>query len=190
MTRKNDIIYYIKFKKMKTLIIGILALFSWAALSTHIYVCKIKGLCNEQPAMQIAPPVQKNIIAEDTTTGPSALKKAVIPENMVIHFAFDKSNFSSDAATEKYFNESNEYLGQNSHAMLIITGYTDAVGSDAYNQALGYRRAQSLQAYFEGKRMSADRIIVQSRGEKEPADNNNTSEGRANNRRALITVKN
>ena len=175
---------------MKTLIVGFLVLISWAALSTHIYVCKIKGLCNEQSAMQNAPPGPKDLIAEDTSSKPLALKQAVIPGNMVIYFAFDKSNFSSDAATDKYFDESNEYLGQNSHAMLIITGYTDSVGSEAYNQALGYRRAQSLQAYFESRRMSADKIIVQSRGEKEPADNNNTAEGRANNRRTLISVKN
>jgi hypothetical protein len=158
MTRKMPL-FIIKFKKMKILIIGFIALFSWASLSTHIYVCKIKGLCNEQSVTQIAPPVQKDIIAEDTSSRHPAPGQAVIPENMVIHFRFDKSDFNSDAATEKYFSESNEYMGQNSHAMLIITGYTDSVGSDSYNQALGYRRAQSLQAYFESKKMSADKII-------------------------------
>ena len=39
---------------MKILIIGFLAFFGWSALSTHIYVCKIKGLCNEPVRLKIA----------------------------------------------------------------------------------------------------------------------------------------
>jgi outer membrane protein OmpA-like peptidoglycan-associated protein len=37
--------------------------------------------------------------------------------------------------------------------------------------------------------MLAKRIIIESKGEKEPADDNNTMAGRANNRRAVITIK-
>ena len=40
---------------MKILIIGFLVLFSWSALSTYIYVCKIKGLCIERETIQTAP---------------------------------------------------------------------------------------------------------------------------------------
>ena len=38
---------------MKILIIGFLVFSGWAALSTYIYVCKIKGLCDEPKTMQI-----------------------------------------------------------------------------------------------------------------------------------------
>ena len=73
-------------------------------------------------------------------------------------------------------------------ARLSITGHTDAIGSEEYNLALGFRRAQSVQSYFENKGIPANRIIVESSGEKEPADNNNTTTGRANNRRTVITI--
>jgi len=74
-------------------------------------------------------------------------------------------------------------------ARISITGHTDAVGTDEYNQALGTRRAESSQTYFIEKGIPRDKIISESRGEKEPADNNNTTEGRANNRRTLTVIK-
>jgi len=173
---------------MKILIIGFLVLSGWAALSTHIYVCKIKGLCNEPEIIEIVAVHPQDVIAGDTLPKTLVREQAVIPENLIIYFAFDKSEFNSDAKTEKYFDESNAYLNQNSQARLSIIGHTDAIGSDEYNQALGYRRAQSMQHYFESKGMPANKIITESRGEKEPADGNNTIAGRANNRRTAITI--
>jgi len=174
---------------MKILLIGFLALSGWSALSTYIYVCKIKGLCNEPVTTEIGALNQKEIPAGDTLSPPLVREEASIPKDLIIHFAFDKSEFSSDAETDRYFNESNTYLDQNLQAMLSITGHTDAIGSDKYNQALGYRRAQTTQHYFESKGIPANKIIIESKGEKEPVDDNNTIIGRANNRRAVITIK-
>jgi OOP family OmpA-OmpF porin len=74
--------------------------------------------------------------------------------------------------------------------MLSITGYTDAIGSNDYNQALGYRRAQRMLHYFESNGVPPPKITIESYGEKEPAADNNTIEGRAKNRRTVITIKN
>jgi outer membrane protein OmpA-like peptidoglycan-associated protein len=175
---------------MKILLIGFLAFSTWSALSTYIYVCKIKGLCNEPVTMQLDVVNQKDTVAGDTFSEPLVQEDAVvIPKDLVIYFAFDKSEFISDTAADRYFDESNAYLDQNSQARLNITGYTDAIGSFEYNQALGYRRAQRMQQYFESRGMPANRIKIESRGEKEPADVNNTKAGRANNRRTTITIK-
>ncbi|MEI8226078.1 MAG: OmpA family protein [Bacteroidota bacterium] len=173
---------------MKILVIGFLALFCWSALSTYIYVCKVKGLCNETETIETSVN-QRDVIAVDTLSKPLVREQAVIPKNLLIYFAYDKSEFNSDAETDKYVNESNAYLDQNSQARLSITGHTDAVGSDEYNQALGYRRAQSVQHFFESKGLPANKIIIESKGEKEPVDDNNTTSGRANNRRTAITIK-
>ena len=173
---------------MKILIIGFLAFSAWSALSTSIYVCKIKGLCDEPVARQISTVGQTDVIAGDTIRKPLMQEQVVIPNDLIIHFAFDKSEFISDAETDNYFDESNAYLNINSQARLKITGHTDAIGPDAYNQALGYRRAQSMLHYFENKGLPANMIIIESEGEKKPADNNNTTTGRANNRRAEITI--
>jgi len=170
---------------MKILIIGFLALFGWSALSTHFYVCKIKRLCDESTTTQPIMVNNKDEITIDTLVP----EQPLVPENLVIYFAFDKSEFKSDINTEKYYTESKAYLDQNLQSRLSITGYTDALGSDEYNLALGYRRAQSLQNYFERKGIPANKIIIDSKGEKQPADDNNTKEGRAKNRRSEITLK-
>jgi len=174
---------------MKILIIGFLAFSSWAALSTYIYVCKIKGLCGEPVTIQMNAIKQQDAISMDSLTHPLVQEQAVIPENLIIYFAFDKYEFNPDAETDKYFNEANAYLNQNTQTRLSITGHTDGIGSNEYNQTLGYRRAQSIQHYFESKGMPANKIITESKGEKEPADNNNTTTGRAKNRRTVITIK-
>ena len=175
---------------MKILIIGFLAFLGWSALSTHLYVCKIKGLCDEQITTQTQVANNKDIIADSTLGKPLAPEQAESPGKLSIYFAFDKSGFDPDAMTEKYFDKSNIYMNQNSQARINIIGYTDAIGSDGYNLALGYRRAQSLQNYFRSKGMEANKVIIESRGEKEPAADNNSSAGRAGNRRAVITIKN
>ena len=175
---------------MRILIIGFLVFCGWAALSTYLYVCKIKGLCGESKTIQTEVVKPEDVITGDTLTKPVEQSPLVMPENLIIYFAYNKSEFNPDAATDKFFNESKAYLDQNLQARLNITGHTDARGTDQYNQDLGYRRAQSLQRYFESKGMPADKIIIESRGEKEPADDNNTDSGRKNNRRTVLTIKN
>jgi outer membrane protein OmpA-like peptidoglycan-associated protein len=75
------------------------------------------------------------------------------------------------------------------NSVLHITGHTDSVGTRAYNQALGYRRAQRLQRYFVSKGLQANKINIISKGERDPDDTNGTPSGRANNRRAVVTIK-
>jgi len=174
---------------MKILIIGLLVFFGWGALSTHLYVCKIRGLCNEPGTLQNEMVINNDIIDDDTLSEPLTTALTAIPGALSVYFEFDKYEFNSDALTDKYFNEANAFLTQNSLARLNITGHTDEIGTDEYNQALGYRRAQSMLHYFERKGIQANKIIIESRGEKDPADNNNTETGRANNRRTITTIK-
>lgn len=173
---------------MRILIIGFITFLAWSTLSTYIYVCVIKELCDEPVSMQISDVSFKDSVANDTIQKPM-VQQAVVPKDLTIYFEFDKSSFSSNASTDKYFDESNVYLNQNTQVKLSITGHTDAIGTKEYNQALGYRRAQSLQAYFETKGMLANKLIITSKGENSPVDDNNTEAGRAKNRRTVITIK-
>lgn len=170
---------------MKILIVGFLAFSGWSALSTYYYVCKIKGLCKEPIPVQI----DTHVIADDSLNKPKVLEQFEYPKDINIYFAFDKSEFNADANTDQFFNKSKNYLDQNLKASISVTGHTDAVGTDEYNQALGYHRAQAVQHYFESRGMLANRIVIESMGEEQPTDDNNTAAGRATNRRAAITIK-
>jgi len=72
--------------------------------------------------------------------------------------------------------------------VIIAVGNTDSVGTDAYNMALGQRRAQSVKAYLTSKGVDGSRIYTESKGKSNPVATNATEEGRAKNRRTDIEV--
>lgn len=72
--------------------------------------------------------------------------------------------------------------------VIIVTGHTDSIGSDAYNQKLSTHRAAAVKAYLAGKGIAANRITAEGKGEKQPVADNRTREGRARNRRVEIEV--
>ena len=72
--------------------------------------------------------------------------------------------------------------------VIIAVGHTDAVGSDAYNQKLSVRRAESVKAYLVTKGIEPNRIYTEGKGKKQPVADNKTAEGRAKNRRVEIEV--
>ncbi|MGD0581471.1 MAG: OmpA family protein [Bacteroidales bacterium] len=175
---------------MKILILGFLAFFGWSALSTHIWVCNVKGLCNDQEVSKIYMSDNKKANDTDSIKIYSGKAKLSLPGDLTIYFEFDNYGFKADSLTERYFTESKTFLDNNSQALLTITGYTDDIGTDGYNQELGYRRAQTMQKYFIKNGMQKNKIMVSSKGENDPAGDNITVKGRANNRRAVINIKN
>jgi outer membrane protein OmpA-like peptidoglycan-associated protein len=69
---------------------------------------------------------------------------------------------------------------------LTITGYTDSIGSEAYNLKLGMARANSVRSYLASKGVDASRMTADSKGKADPIAPNSTPEGRQQNRRVVI----
>jgi outer membrane protein OmpA-like peptidoglycan-associated protein len=69
---------------------------------------------------------------------------------------------------------------------ITITGYTDSIGTDAYNMKLGMARAMSVRNYLASKGVDASRMTADSKGEADPIAPNSTAEGRQQNRRVVI----
>jgi OOP family OmpA-OmpF porin len=72
--------------------------------------------------------------------------------------------------------------------VVIAIGHTDSIGSDAYNQKLSVRRAESVKAYLVSKGIEPNRVYTEGKGKKQPVASNKTKEGRAKNRRVEIEV--
>src|SRR5262245_54065576 len=72
--------------------------------------------------------------------------------------------------------------------VVIAIGHTDSIGSDAYNQRLSVRRAESVKAYLVSKGVEPNRIYTEGKGEKQPVASNKTADGRQKNRRVEIEV--
>lgn len=70
----------------------------------------------------------------------------------------------------------------------LIEGLTDNSGSQASNLKLSEKRAQSVADYMESLGMSAEELKVKGYGGLYPVADNKTKQGRAKNRRIVITV--
>ncbi len=97
-------------------------------------------------------------------------------------FDFDKSAIK-DASKDVLINIS-IYLKENPDKRVVLAGFTDSTGTDAYNIKLSKRRAESARAYLVDEMgIKPDRITLSWFGESDPVASNDTEAGRAENRR-------
>lgn len=76
------------------------------------------------------------------------------------------------------------------NALLLVVGYTDAVGGDDYNQALSERRAAKVVNYLQQHCGWAPYRMLTPTGmaKADPAADNSTAEGKAQNRRVAVNI--
>ena len=70
-----------------------------------------------------------------------------------------------------------------------VNGYTDSTGSAEYNKVLSQKRAQAVASYLESKGVPAKNLTVKGYGATNFVAENDTAEGRAQNRRVDIVLK-
>lgn len=80
------------------------------------------------------------------------------------------------------------YLGANADVPVRIDGHTDSVGSDAANQLLSERRAESVRQALGAMGVDENEFVVAGHGETMPAASNANATGRQLNRRVEITL--
>jgi outer membrane protein OmpA-like peptidoglycan-associated protein len=112
----------------------------------------------------------------------------VMVESMEAHilFAFNKSELTDSA--KKILDDKVRIFRDNPTMLIVLSGFTDTFGSDAYNMALGTRRAEAAQAYIVGKGIASNRIVIESRGERQPVTQATTQDGQAPNRRVIFRL--
>jgi OOP family OmpA-OmpF porin len=106
-------------------------------------------------------------------------------------FGFDKATLTPEgkAAIKK---EVDDWRGSydTREIAITLTGYTDSVGSEEYNQKLSERRANAVRDYLvDDLDVKGENITVIGKGEADPVASNATREGRAQNRRVEMDVK-
>lgn len=73
-------------------------------------------------------------------------------------------------------------------SVVLIEGHTDSAGSDEYNWGLSQRRAESVTDYLVSKGISSSRFTTKWYGETQPKESNETSAGKAKNRRVELAI--
>jgi OOP family OmpA-OmpF porin len=101
-------------------------------------------------------------------------------------FDFDKAVLKNEGKS-KLDDLANKIRAINLEVVIAI-GHTDSIGSDAYNQKLSVRRAESVKSYLVSKGVEPNRIYTEGKGEKQPVASNKTKDGRQKNRRVEIEV--
>jgi hypothetical protein len=87
---------------------------------------------------------------------------ATVPHSYLVFFDFNKSNLTPEAV--KIVDQAASDAAAGKATQIVVTGYTDTVGSDAYNMRLSKRRALSVQAELAKQGVPADSVAIYAKG--------------------------
>jgi outer membrane protein OmpA-like peptidoglycan-associated protein len=136
------------------------------------------AICDEEEVPPPPPP-------PPPAPAPIAKKKIVLRG---VNFDFNKSTLQP--AGKPILDEAARILKENPSIDVQVQGYTDAIGSDAYNLKLSDRRAATVKSYLVGQGVSASRLTTKGFGKSNPVATNETADGRAQNRRVELVPTN
>jgi OOP family OmpA-OmpF porin len=117
---------------------------------------------------------------------PASVKQAIVIQADAL-FDFDKAVVRKDGMAR--IDEALGKLKGVDLEMVIATGHTDSIGTEAYNQKLSERRAAAVKDYLVSKGIPASKVTTIGKGESQPVATNKTAEGRQKNRRVDIEFK-
>ncbi len=151
----------------------------------------VKAAMPAKPASPASPsspasPASPSAPAAPVKPAPASVRQAVVIQADAL-FDFDKSVLRPDG--RKSIDSAVAKLQGVNLEMVIATGHTDSVGTDAYNQRLSERRAAAVKEYMVSKGIPAAKITTIGKGESQPVATNKTAEGRQKNRRVDIEFK-
>jgi outer membrane protein OmpA-like peptidoglycan-associated protein len=104
-----------------------------------------------------------------------------------VNFEFNKATLTKDS--ERILWRAYNAMIANPEVAVVITGHTDNVGSQKYNQVLSLKRAQAVKNWLVEKGIASNRMRTVGRGLNEPVASNETDAGRAENRRIEFYVE-
>lgn len=101
-------------------------------------------------------------------------------------FDFGESNLKSGGMDT--VNKLGRFLNEYPERRILIEGFTDSVGSEAFNKTLSTMRAESVKDALMNNGVRSDRVRVLGYGIQHPVASNNTAEGRRQNRRVEVVI--
>jgi OOP family OmpA-OmpF porin len=123
------------------------------------------------PAVAVAQPEPAPVVVPETPAAPPpapapAPRFEKISLSSTELFAFDKSDLRMP---QPKLDEIADALNKNTQVdNVVVTGYTDRIGSEKYNQKLSERRANAVKDYLVGKGIAANRLSAVGKGKADP----------------------
>jgi outer membrane protein OmpA-like peptidoglycan-associated protein len=104
-----------------------------------------------------------------------------------VNFEFNKATLTKES--ERILWRAYNAMVANPNVRVVITGHTDNIGGQKFNQGLSLKRAQAVKNWLVKKGIASNRMRTVGRGQNEPVASNDTDEGRAENRRMEFYVQ-
>jgi OOP family OmpA-OmpF porin len=124
-----------------------------------------------------------------TTDEWTILKEKINGDPLILHFNTNKSSDKLTNVEKQKVADLVKYTEHVKDAVVLIVGHSDNVGNRDANIVLGQKRAEFSKNYLSKNGIEESRITTESKGPDEPIGENDTAEGKANNRRTVITIK-
>lgn len=120
-------------------------------------------------------------------------KKPIIAVETASRTFNDIKFFPNDATiVDSWYTELDEladYLKENDRKGVLLTGYSDNKGTDAYVLGLSRQRAVEVKKALQMRGIDASRIEVEAKGDADPIGDNSTYEGSVQNNRVSIKIQ-
>ncbi|MGJ8687609.1 MAG: OmpA family protein, partial [Spongiibacteraceae bacterium] len=121
---------------------------------------------------------------EEVMTNGCARDQAVVLRG--VNFETNSAQLTVNAET--ILDSVGETLNTSPGFSVELQGHTDSVGADSYNMNLSQNRARAVKNYLVDQGVDSARLSASGYGEESPIADNDTSEGRAENRRVTLKV--
>jgi len=108
----------------------------------------------------------ENNLNKEALSEPINLDKEFASLQKIIYFQFDSKVLQMKF--EGPLNEMASFLEKYDNVQIVLTGHTDIIGDETYNQKLSVDRANSVKDYLASQGVSRSRINIIGKGEKEP----------------------
>jgi outer membrane protein OmpA-like peptidoglycan-associated protein len=136
---------------------------------------------------------QANEEAARAQTELEQLKAKPTPRGLVMTLGdvlFDTGRSELKSGAARKLDQLAQFLVEHPQRRVQIDGFTDSVGSDAYNAELSQRRADAVKMALLSRGVDASRIGTEGYGKAYPIANNTDSGGRQLNRRVEVVIGN
>ncbi|MDR3411994.1 MAG: OmpA family protein [Formivibrio sp.] len=137
-----------------------------------------KAECDPAPVVAAVEPAPVKM-AEAAAPAPAPVAPVPVIEKVKLDadtlFTFDKAVLRPEGKSA--LNDFADKYKDIKPEMIMVVGYTDRLGSDAYNQRLSEQRASAVKSYLIAKNIDPSRINSEGKGEKDPVTKDGECKG-------------
>ncbi len=118
----------------------------------------------------------------------ATLRAGIKADPLVLYFDTAQSSINLTAAQREKVSKISRYMDKADNAITNVVGHTDNTSSRESNMRLGKKRAEFAKNYLIRNGINSNKIRTSSKGPDQPIADNATEDGKAKNRRVVVTI--